>query len=583
MKTDFLMDIKVRDALRKEVILVHDNITVENLNEIMLLKKQEEVLVVDDNNEIVGIITRNDLAKSFARGIELNTEIKHIMTRNVFFLHPDKPLLEARSEMRNLAISRAPVLDDSGQLLGLLTGKGICDAFSKRLEKAVNFQNLIMDNIKTAICILNDKCEILAYNKAFEQLFKPSKIFKPTTHHFLPGKLAEKIKKGETPLDEIYFESKDGRKFLLKTCPFNFDEKLCGMIMNIEEISDVINLITELEKANHRMMFLEKQLGGTEEQTTFGKLTSKNPKMIEVIELAKRTALTDAPILIKGESGTGKAILASTIHEYSSRRKGPFVRVNCAAIPANIFESELFGVDIADFDTTANSEKVGLLELANKGTIFFENIHDMPMDVQMKLKSFIENKTFYKTGSNTPLKTDVRVIASTDKDLSSLVEKQKFCRELYEDINIVSMEIPPLRKRSEDIVDLVNGFIREFELHYNKTIENIDSEVLKIFMDYSWPGNIRQLKNVVDRLVILCEHGKITADDLPEYIKQGNDYHPTLQEVSNLNQASDIAEKQVIIEALKKCSFNKTKTAEYLKISRSTLYNKMREYNIQVN
>lgn len=583
MKTDFLMDVKVKDALRKEVILVQDNITVENLNELMLLKKQEEVLVVDDNNKIVGIITRNDLAKSLARGVDLETEIKEIMTTDVIFMHPDKPLLQARSEMRNFAISRAPVLDDDGQLLGLLTGKGICDTFSAQLEKVVNFQSLIMDNVKTAICILNDKCEILAYNKAFKELFKPSKIFKLSPHHFLPGQLADKIKKGETLLDEIYFENKDGRKFLLKTCHFNFDDKLCGLIMNIEEISDVINLLTELEKVNHRMLFLERQLGNTEEQTAFGKLTSKNPKMIEVIELAKRSAPTDAPILIKGESGTGKAMLAATIHEYSDRRKGPFVRVNCAAIPVNIFESELFGLEMGDFKKATSSGKIGLIELANKGTIFFENIHDMPINIQTKLESFIKNKTFYKTGSNTPVKTDVRIIAATDKDLSSLVEKHKFSKELYEYINIISMEIPPLRNRSEDIIDIVKGFVGEFEQLHNKTVENIDSEVLKIFMDYNWPGNIRQLKNVVERLVILCENGTITKECLPEYIKQENTSQPTLQDINDLNQASDMAEKQVIIEALKKCSYNKTKTAEFLKISRSTLYNKMREYNIQLN
>lgn len=581
MKADFLMDIKVKDALKKEVIIVRDNITVENLNEIMLVKKQEEVLVINDNNEIVGIITRNDLAKSLARGIDLKTEINTIMSCSVIVMPPDKPLLQARSEMRNLAISRAPVLDDNGQILGLLTGKGICDTFSSQLEKVVNFQSLIMDNIKTAICILNDKCEILAYNKAFKQLFKPSKIFKLTPEHFLPAELADKIKKGETPLDEIYFE-KDGRKFLLKTCPFNFDDKLCGMIMNIEEISDVINLITELEKANHRMLFLEKQLNSNKEQTAFGKLSSKCPKMLEVIELVKRTAPTDVSILIKGECGSGKALLAATIHEYSSRRTGPFVKVNCAAIPVNIFESELFGLDIGTFNETINSSKIGLIEMANKGTIFFENIHEMPINIQMKLKSFIKNKTFYKTGSNTPIKADVRIIASTDKELCSLVEKQKFCQELYEDINVVSIDVPPLRKRSEDIMDLVNSFIREFEQQYNKIIEHIDSEVLKAFMDYSWPGNIRQLKNVIERLVILCENGTITIDNLPKYMKQEDAYPPILQDVSDLDQASDIAERQVIMEALKKCSYNKTKTAEFLKISRSTLYNKMREYNIQL-
>jgi len=575
------MDIKVRDAIRKEVIVVHDNITVENLNEIMLLKKQEEVLVIDDNDKIVGIITRDDLAKSIARGIDLDTEIKNIMTSDVFYLHPDKPLLQARSEMRSLAINRAPVLDGSGKLLGMLTGKSICDAFSDRLEKVVQFQNLVMNNIKTAICILNDKCEILAYNKAFEQLFKPSKIFKLTPNDFLPPKLAEKIKKGETPLDEIYFENRDGRKFLLKTWKFKFDDKLSGMIMNIEEISDVINLIAEIEKINQRILFLEKQLNSTGDKTAFGKLTSKNPKMIQTIDLAKRTAPTDAPILIKGEAGSGRAMLAATIHEFSDRRKGPFVRVNCAAIPANIFESELFGQENGSVNEAAYSGKIGLIELANNGTIFFENIHEMPVNVQMKLDTFIKNKSLYQTDNNGAIKSDVRIIASTDKELSCLVGKNQFYEQLYEDINKVSIEIPPLRERSEDIIDLVKNFVSEFEELYNKRVNHIDSEVLKTFMDYHWPGNVRQLKNVIERLVVLCEDGSITVDDLPKYMREEDSYQPVLREVGGLDEAADYAERQIIIDALKKCAYNKTKTAEYLKISRSTLYNKMREYNIQ--
>ena len=172
-------------------------------------------------------------------------------------------------------------------------------------------------------------------------------------------------------------------------------------------------------------------------------------------------------------------MLAATIHEFSERRKGPFIKVNCAAIPANIFESELFGLDIGTFSETAYSGKIGLIELANKGTIFFENIHEMPFNIQMKLESFIKNKTFYKTDGNTPIKTDVRIIASTDKELGSLVGKDEFYEKLYEDINIVSIEIPPLRERSEDIVDIVKFFIEEFEQQYNKKVKHIDSEVLK--------------------------------------------------------------------------------------------------------
>lgn len=577
----FLTDIRVRDALKKEVLLIFEGTDVEKLNEIMLLKQQEEALVVDGKQKIVGIITRNDLAKSLARGIDRKTQVKSIMTPNVIFMPPDELLYEAKAKMRKLGISRAPVVDEEGNLLGLLTSKSICDSISRRLGKAMKFQELVLNNVKTAICILDDKCEILYYNKAFEDMFSPSRLIKLAPSNFLPAPLVDRIKRGEHPLEDIYFEGKDNRKFTIKTCQFNLDEELSGVILSIEEISNVVSLLTELDKVSYKLSFLEKERTKNDKEYIFGKLVSKNPEMITAIETAKKVAPSTAPVLIRGESGTGKEMMAEAIHDNSDRRNFPLIKIKCATIPANIFESELFGWEGSGFDSKSKYGKTGLLELADKSTIFIDEIDKMPLEVQAKIVTFLQNGVFSRLNDKKELHADVRIIAASEKDLLTLVKEGRFREDLYYCISSVTIEIPPLRKRCEDIVCLIKNFISEYESCYNKKIEHIEPNVMKILMDHGWPGNVRELKNVVERMVILCESGIITEDILPSYLKQNYTPLDAPYDINDLNKAADIAEKRVIMETLKKYAYNKTKVAQALKISRSTLYNKMKEYNLK--
>lgn len=583
MNTEYLMDIRVRDALKKEVVLVLEDTDIENINEIMLLKRQDEVLVKDDNQQIVGIVTKNDLTKSLTRGIDRKSPVRDIMTSKVIFMPPHLPLFDAKTKMRSLGISRAPVMDDEGNLLGLLTGKSICDGFSSQLEKVVMFQKLVMDSIKTAICILDVEHEILAYNKTFEKLFSPMNFPNMNLNNFLPGNLVDEIKRGKHPMDDIYFEGEGDREFTLSTRSFEFDEKLKGLIVNIEEISNLVKLIKELDKTSHKLSSLEERLNSMKGQEySFGSLVSKNPEMIKAIGLAKKIAPTMAPLLIKGESGTGKELLANAVHENSGRKNCPMIKVNCAAIPQNLFESELFGYEEGAFTGASRYGKTGLLELADKGTIFLDEIGELPMEMQAKLLRFLQDQTFYKVGGTSPIRVDVRIISATNKDLEMLIQEEKFREDLYYRINVITIDIPPLRKRSEDIIGIVNTLIKDSQHRYGKRIEQIDSTVLQKFLDYSWPGNVRELKNVIERMVILSEDGKIKKDYLPKYLRQKEAMLISSGQISELDKAVDMAEKQVIYETLEKFSYNKTKTAKALKISRSTLYNKLKQYSIKV-
>jgi len=582
LRAEYLLNIKVRDALAKEVFLVPEDTDIEKLNEVMLLKQQEEALVTSSDQKIAGIITRNDLAKNLARGIDRKTRVKYIMTPDVVSMQPDKLLSEAKAEFRKLGISRAPVIDKDGNLLGMLTAKSICDGFSNRLEKAAQLQGLILDNVKTAICILDDRCEILSYNKAFEELFRPSRFIRMTPSVFLPAPLLERIKKGEQPLEDIYFESRDNRKFTVKTCRFNMVDNMSGIILSIEEISDVLSLISELDKTSGKLSFLEKQMSGLRDREyCFGEFVSKNPQMIVAIEKARKIAPSPAPLLIRGESGSGKEMLANAIHENSNRKSFPLIKVNCAAIPSHLFENELFGYEEADHTDSRRSGKIGQLEMADKGTFFLDAIEEIPAEMQVKLLHFLQEQTFFKAGSAKPIHVNVRIIASTCKDMESLVREGRFNEELYQKISMITIDIPPLRERYEDIIGLANNFIHEYGNVYNKKIQGIAPGVLKIFMDHSWPGNVRELKIVIERMVILADGEELTEDLLPRYLKHDDAMVDAASGINDLSKAADIAEKRVILDTLKKYAYNKTKVARALKISRSTLYNKMKEYNLE--
>lgn len=564
------MDVRVRNAVRKDVFTISENTNIEILNEIMLLKKQEEVLVVDEDQNIVGIITRDDLTKSLARNVDRKTKVKEIMSRDVITMPKDKLLVEARSDMQRLGINRAPVLDEDGKLLGIITGKTICHRFSDQLEKSTTFLDALLECIETAICVVSNKGDVIFYNKVFEAIFQPSKSIKLTLDYFLPEELIEKIRKGEMSLENLSFENQNNRKFNLTTKPFDLGEGFAGTILNITETTNTIKLVKQLDDTNYKLNFLEERLN--EQECNLDNIVSKNPLMRKALQMAKKAANTDYPILIKGERGTGKKTLTKALHMYSSRKAAPLIKINCAAIPSNLFEREFFGLE---------GQEIGLLELSDNGTLFIDEVENLPRKIQEELLDFLRTRSFTRVKGTEMIQVDTRIITATHCNLKNLIEEGKFLEELYNQIATVYIELPSLRNRREDIIQLVDYFIKENEARYKKTIVDIDSKVLQRFLEYDWPGNIQELRNIVEQLVILSDDGKITLDLLPEFLRQKASILP-FDTVKDLGEAAYLAEKKVILDALKKHSFNKTKTAQALKISRSTLYNKINQYGINI-
>jgi DNA-binding NtrC family response regulator len=311
-----------------------------------------------------------------------------------------------------------------------------------------------------------------------------------------------------------------------------------------------------------------------------GKLVGTSAPMQEVYRLVELAAPTPAPVLITGESGTGKELAARTLHELSPRARGPFVAVNCAAIPETLLESEIFGHEKGAF-TGALERRLGCFELAHQGTLFLDEIAEMNSGTQAKFLRILQDGTMRRLGSKTEVRVDVRVLAATNKDPIKALRDGTFREDLYYRLNVVSLPMPTLRERPEDIPILIQALVEEFNAKYDKRIRSVDDDVLKVLMAHPWPGNVRELRNTLERAAIMCDGELIAAKHLPPEppVRPEADVLESPDTVSfRIGTSIDEAEKQLILRTLAAHGNNKTRTAEILGISLKTLHNKLKSY-----
>jgi len=300
-------------------------------------------------------------------------------------------------------------------------------------------------------------------------------------------------------------------------------------------------------------------------------------KMREVFQMISQVSKSNATVLIRGESGTGKELVANSIHYNSLRAKSPFVKVNCAALPANIIESELFGHEKGAF-TGAIRQKLGKFELANKGTLFLDEIGAIDPDVQVKLLRVLQEKEFERVGGQRTIPCDVRIIAATNKNLEQAVEYESFRSDLYYRLNVFPIYMPPLRERKTDILLLADFFLEKYAKENTKEIRRFSTPAIDMLMEYHWPGNVRELENCIERAVLLCEERVIHSYHLPPTLQTGveSDTLPAL----SLEDALDSLEKEMIIDSLKNTRGNATKAAELLKTTVRKFNYKAKKFNI---
>ncbi|MDP8254586.1 MAG: sigma-54 dependent transcriptional regulator [Candidatus Alcyoniella australis] len=355
----------------------------------------------------------------------------------------------------------------------------------------------------------------------------------------------------------------------------------------VEEIRHVVRNALDKQRLMRENLLMRNELRS---RYTFGSIVGASRQMLEIFDMLSRVAATRSSVLVEGESGTGKELVAKAIHHNSDRKDGPFVIINCGALPENLMESELFGHKKGSF-TGAIANKLGLFKLADHGTVFLDEIGDLPLSLQVKLLRVLQEKIFFPVGSVEAESVDVRIISATNRDLSEMIKHEQFREDLYYRLNVIQICMPPLKQRREDIPVLANYFLDQYSKEFGKKIVRISAEAMKALEEYNFPGNVRELENIIERAVALEKSSVILLESLPPTVisAEANKQEPTQDQIVvprigdvqvDLEQLVGRFEKQLLIQALDKCDGVKIRAAELLNISLRSLRYRLEKYDL---
>jgi len=531
--------------------------------EVSVAKNFDEALACIDKASYDAIFV--DIILEGRSGIDILREIKERDTRSPVIMITGYPNIETASEAVRLGAFDyipKPILKET-----LLHATGVALQYKKLIDEKEKYRiNLeaIYSNIKDAIIMVDNNLHVLEVNDAANNICGFARDIIGNSFASLSkgcdGKCIEALLKTINEKDsvelhriECQFLSKPRQIVTITTTPLinNYDV-LSGAIMVVRDETRLYDLEVDLKQRQQCCNII-----------------GKSEKMQEVYSMIE--LLTDVPttVLITGESGTGKELVAEALHYRGSRSNYPLVKVNCSALSENLLESELFGHVKGAF-TGAIKDKIGRFEKADGGSIFLDEIADISPRIQIKLLRVLQEMEFERVGDSTPFKVDVRIIAATNRDLYKKVREGEFREDLYYRLKVMEITLPPLRERREDIPLLVEHFLEKFNKKFNKDIKIISEDVKKLFMDYSWPGNIREMEHSIEHAFILCRQGVITTEYLP----------PELKNLTDNGIANTTENIELILNTLKNTDWNKAKAAKTLGISRRTLYRKIRELKI---
>lgn len=452
----------------------------------------------------------------------------------------------------------------------------------------------VLNSALDGLFMVDQNRQLVLFNRACEELYGISKedvlnkaCWKLDDFKMLLEKnpiQSDKMGYGElaSKKERMTLDHKDGKKVWVETIytPI-YDQEKGDIAYVMGVIKDITDLKRMEEEKNELLIELGQVRQELESKYDFSSIVGQSPQILQVLNLAAQVAKQNTTVMLLGESGTGKEILAKAIHYNSPRAAKPFVAINCSAFPDTLIESELFGYEKGAF-TGADKFKPGKIQLASGGTFFLDEVTEMSAPAQAKILRVIQEREYEPLGSVKTMRVDLRVIAATNKNLEQLVVEGKFRKDLYYRLCVYPISIPPLRERKEDIPILMNYFLGKLGIEMGKQIDEISPEAEKILIDYDWLGNVRELQNVMERLLILSLTGRVEVRDLPRYLTesaQGNSsLLPNLDHISthfSLDQSVKEFEDQLIIQALKKCRYNKTRAAELLGLTRSTFRYKL--------
>jgi len=487
------------------------------------------------------------------------------------------------------ACSCAPIKDD-GRLIGCL---GMVAPFSKvsnhtlgmvvaatkhirshlAMEKARRYHEVIMESMSEGLFTLDLSGNVTYMNENCARIFKLQQqnvlghnIYDLFGHNKENHYFINKITQGRTTTDEN-FSLAIGRETV--HCSVT-----CNPLKNLDS-GDGGSVV--IVRESNRINRLVRNCIGGGAKVTFDDIVGKDPKFLQALKTSKAAATSSSNVLLLGESGTGKDIVAQAMHNASPRKNNSYLAINCAALPRDLIASELFGYEDGAFTGARKGGNIGKFELADQGTIFLDEIGDMPLDIQASLLRVLEEKKVMRLGGNKLIPVNVRVIAATNKDLEVEIERNRFRRDLFYRLGVIKITIPPLRERPKDILPLAETFIERICKRFNKPLMKMTPEVVDAFLKYDWPGNVREMQNVIEASIQLAADNFITYDLVNEYFTPKTQPEKS-SDMNNVTVA--VIEKQMILDSLAKHKYNKTEVAKSLGISRRTLYRRLAEYEI---
>lgn len=517
-------------------------------------------------------------------------------TRLPYILETGKSELNKQQNLGNIKIvtNRMPIRDDSGKIIGATAVFRDITEVIKLAEEITDLKEMkslleaIFNATQDAISVVGQNGMGVMINPAYTKITGLSEkdvIGKPATVDIAEGEsIHMKVIKTKKPVKGALLKVGPARKeVLVNAAPIIVDGELRGSVGVLHDLSEITKLSNELKQAKEIIRSLEAKY-------TFEDIVGKDPLLLAAVDKARKAAETPVTVLLRGESGTGKEIFAHSIHNASERKYRKFIRVNCSAIPESLLESELFGYEEGAFTGARKGGRKGLFEEASSGTIFLDEIGEIPPGTQAKLLRVLQERELVRVGGSQAINIDVRVIAATNIDLEAAIETGRFRADLYYRLNAFPIKIPPLRARKGDIYELSLLFIKKFNQQYGRNIQDISSQAVNKLKVYDWPGNVRELENVIGRAIINMKTGDAIIRDihLPQFERLMDKWEAAYRADESFSDTSvkledvvEQVEKKYIVQVMKDCDNNKTKAARLLGISLRSLYYKLERYGIE--
>ena len=566
-------------------MLIHNafGLLIENINESVVgINKEGRLIIINKAAEkSLGLNIKEDIGKNVKQAIP-ETQLLRILRTGQSEYNQN-----FNSKSREFITNRIPLTSEGVTLgaIAIFQDVTACNKLKNQMETEksyINILNTVINTVNECIVVVDKNGIITMMSEAYKEFIDNKHPEGMDVEEVIENsKLKRVLETGKVEIGEL--QKIKGNTMVSMRVPIIKDNEVIGAVGKImfKDVRDLYSLFKKVNVLQKEVQFYKNELNEQSKAAySFSNIIGDSPKTKYSKEIAKRAANTDSNVLILGESGTGKELFANAIHNASKRYLKPFVKINCAAIPHELLESELFGYVEGAFTGARKSGKKGKFELADGGTLLLDEIGDMPMDMQVKLLRVLQEREIEPIGSTVSKKIDVRIIAATNIDIEECINKGCFRKDLYYRLNVMKVVLPPLRERKEDIPELANELRIKIADRLGIYVEGISKEAIKYLTNYDWPGNIRELENVIERAINFLDSDLIIKPKhLPEKLLKNNTKGSYELKDGSLKSTIQDMEKGIIYDVLKKNGWNKNKTAKILGISRAGLYKKIDEYN----